>query len=126
MKCFRAARIRLGCGSGVQRAFQPGEEGVRSGFVGPGQSRWRHHISADFPDHLLPDFRVGGNVGEIKFVEHHSGGLGSLVVTDDAVLVEQRVLLGNSDRLRGSADEQQERRKRRDPYGSNSTHAPPR
>ena len=74
-----------------------------SGFVGPGPARGRHQVPPQFEDDLLPAFSVGADVPHIERVERNrrgAGGLLSLVVAADAVLIQQGALRGDH-RLHG-------------------------
>ena len=57
--------------------------------IGPRPPGRRHRARAKFADHALPDLRIGARLRCVERVERESGGAKSLVVTGDAVLIEQ-------------------------------------
>ena len=50
----------------------------------------RHHADAHLADDFFQDVSVGGNVGQVDLVQRQAGGLRALVVTGDAVFIEDR------------------------------------
>ena len=77
-------------GSAIDRAFELRDECVNACFIGTGRTRWRHHAATQLANHLFPRFGILRHQIEVRRVEHQSGGLASLVVTGDAVLVDER------------------------------------
>ncbi len=65
------------------------------------QTGWRHHARAQLAHHFFPLLGVLANVREIQLVEHQARGLQFLVVTGDAVLIENGAL--RKQRTRGLA-----------------------
>ena len=87
-----ASRIRVRRGGLVERALQPRHEAVHGRLIRPAHARRRHHAAAKLPHGFLPHVRVVGQMREVQGVERDVGGLGALVVTRHAVLVEERAL----------------------------------
>ena len=60
----RIGRRRAAVDPASPRATRPAPAAL--GGVGPRHAGRRHHAAADLPDHLLPDVRVRGDVGEVR------------------------------------------------------------
>ncbi len=61
----------------------------------------RHHAGAQLPDHLLPHLGVVRHLHQVEALQRQIGGLESIVVTGDAVLVQQRAWLFDGSPRRG-------------------------
>ncbi len=83
-----AARIGTRGGGPVQRGAQPADQPLARGAVGLRNALRRHHAHAHLADHLLPDVRCLGRLGEIQAFERQTAGLGAGVMAGDAVLLD--------------------------------------
>ena len=102
------ARIGIALSRAIQRAFQPVDKGRHLGRFGFGRIGRRHLPGADFAQDLLPNCRVAADMIEIQTFQHDVGGSGFLVMTGDAIFLDQRALCREVDavcalRLRGRA-----------------------
>ena len=79
-----AARIGTRGGGPVQRGAQPADQPLTGGAVGLRNALRRHHAHAHLADHLLPDVRCLGRLGEIQAFERQPAGLGASVMAGDA------------------------------------------
>ena len=95
VQAMQRRRVEVGAGRrrAVEARFEIAGEGVEHGALGPPRAARRHHARADLADDLFPRRRVLPDVFEIHPVEQQAAGLQPLVVTGDAVLIEQRRLL---------------------------------
>ena len=105
---LRAARIRARLGDAVQLVLQPAPEAVVRLLVGARPRLRGHRADTELADHLLPQLGILGHVVHVGTVEgqshqaqllgHHAGAVAgddALVVTGDAVPIEQRPLRGD-------------------------------
>ena len=92
----RAARIRVGGGRGVERRLEVRDHAAVVGGVGPGARPGRHRAGPQLADDLLPQLGMAGDVGDVDAFERQAAGLEPVVVTGDAVAVEQGLLVGRS------------------------------
>ena len=76
--------------SGIERGFERRDERLAGGLVRTRQSGWRHHAGADLANHFFPDVGMGRHVADPRRIEREVGGLQPLVVTADAVLIDER------------------------------------
>ena len=86
-------RIGTGGGRGVEFAFQPGAKRVVGGVVRTRPGTGRHGAGPQFPDHLFPLRGMRRDVRRVDRLKREAAGLQPVVVTGDAVTVEQRLLI---------------------------------
>ena len=84
--------IRMGCRSAVERCLEGGDHGIVGGFVGPFLSDRRHLAGAEFPDDLLPHLRMRRDSLRRNNVERETRLFVVLVMTRQAVLLNNRKL----------------------------------
>src|SRR5688572_10688368 len=68
------------------------DEGIQRGARWPRHAGRRHLSAADLANDFLPRLRTGRDVRQGDRVEREPAGLRPLVVTGDAVLIDQRAL----------------------------------
>ncbi len=85
-----SARIRFG--SLIDLGFEPTGQAIVRCQVGARHARRRHGSSAQFADHFFPDVGVRRDGAKIHGVQREAAGLEALVVTGDAILVEDRAV----------------------------------
>ena len=56
-------------------------------------TRRRHKTGTNFARDLLPGFGLGSNMLEVEFIEHEVGGFQLLVMTGNAILIDERAML---------------------------------
>src|SRR5690242_13801808 len=56
-------------------------------------ARRRHQTRTKFARDLLPGFSLRSDMLEVEFIEHQVAGLQLLVMTGDAILIDQRAML---------------------------------
>ena len=76
----------------VELVLQPGREHLVGRGVRPGSGHRRHSAGPQLPHHLLPDLWMCPDVGDLEPVERQIGCAEPLIVTGDAVAIEQRAL----------------------------------
>src|SRR5262245_29518016 len=86
------AGIRVCCCRPVEFGFQSGNECLDFGVTRTRPIRRRHLTAADLVEDLLPKFGVVGDFVEIRCVEAEATGHRSVVVTGDAVLIDECAL----------------------------------
>ena len=70
-------------------SFEPRDERVPRGGVRSWAASGRHEAGAQLPSHLFPNRRIGPDVRHVERVEGEVGGAHPLVVTGDAVAIDQ-------------------------------------
>ena len=78
----------------VERRFQMRDETVECSRVWPRDADRRHHARAHLPDDFFPDLSASGNISKRDAFEHQPRCLEAFVVTRDAVLLEERRVIG--------------------------------
>ena len=94
-------RPHIGGGGPVQLGLEPRAQAVVGGPVRPGPRVRRHGPRPQLADHLLPDRRLAGDVGQVDGFERQPAGLEPVVVAGDAVPVEQLAPAGRVGGLSG-------------------------
>src|SRR5262245_38267403 len=56
-------------------------------------ARRRHQTRTNFARDLLPGFGLRSNMLEVEFIEHQVGGFQLLVMTGDAILIDEGAML---------------------------------
>jgi hypothetical protein len=82
--------IGLRRGRGIERCLKRGRKRVGIGLGRPGPPCRRHIARAQFPRYFLPYGQIATGLRQIQFVQHQTSSLDPLVVTADAVLIDQR------------------------------------
>src|SRR5215831_8116397 len=59
-------------------------------------ARRRHKTGTNFARDLLPGFGLRSNMLEVEFIEHQVAGFQLLVMTGDAILIDERAMLRGS------------------------------
>ena len=86
------ARIRIASRRRVDPAREPRRKGLVGRFVGARPRGRRHGPGPEFPDDLLPGFRLVGIVagaGQVELLQREAGRERPVVVAADAVTVQQ-------------------------------------
>ena len=83
-----AARLRIGGRRRVERGLERGRSALVGGVIGPRQSWRRHLVRAQLARDALPRLRLMADAREVEPVEHEPRRLERLVVTGDAVAIE--------------------------------------
>jgi len=65
-------------------------------------ARWRHQTRTNFARDFLPGFGLRSDMLEIEFIEHQVAGFQLLVMTRNAILIDERAMLRGGWRLRVS------------------------
>ena len=96
----RRSRVRMERRLAIESAFEPRGETVKCRAVRPRGVLGRHHARAQFAHDSLPGHDIFFEMSQILCVEFEVPGLAPLVMTGDAILIEDglRLLL----RQRGS------------------------
>ena len=94
MERLGAARIRVGRRGAVQRGFEPPRQAVIRRPIRPRPAGRRHHARPELPHDLLPDLRGVIDVIQVECIESQTGRLQPVIVTRDAVAIEQRAMRG--------------------------------
>jgi hypothetical protein len=63
-------------------------------------ARRRHQARTNFACDFLPGFGLRSDMLEIEFIEHQVAGFQLLVMTGDAILIDERAMLGSGRLLR--------------------------
>ena len=71
------------------------DEAIERGLIRARDADGRHHARSNFADDLFPDFGASWNVSQRYAIEREARGLEPLVVTRDAVLLQQRAVIGS-------------------------------
>ena len=87
-----ASRVRPRRGRTVELRFEPGTEPVVLRRSGTRAAGGRHHPAAQLQDDPLPDVRRHPDAGDVERVEGQPARAAVLVVTGDAVAIEERAL----------------------------------
>ena len=86
-----APGVRRSGPGAIQLGFQPARgSAVRIG-VRARPARRRHRARAQLRDHALPDLGAGGRLCRVQRIERHPCGTQPLVVTSDAVFLDDRL-----------------------------------
>ena len=103
-RAFRSLESRCAIDRSLERA---GDRVIRGG-IRPRPPCRRHRLRPKLGDDALPDLGLSSRIGDVDAFEHKAGGTESLVVTGDAVLVEDftdaRPLDSRSRSLRAGAE----------------------
>ncbi len=100
-------RVRLGLRRAIQPGFDGSNEFVRGVGVRAGHSWGRHRARTQLHDHFFPGLGVGGDFGEVHGIQHEAAGFEALVMTGDAVLVDELRSLGRAHNSQQSSGDKQ-------------------
>ena len=84
----RAAGHRPGGGGLVERALEPGPDGVIRRFVGAPRAGRRHRAGLQLPHDPFPHLRLFADTLEIELLENEPAALQCLTVTGNAVAID--------------------------------------
>src|SRR5262249_33116605 len=88
-----AARIRSAGRSAVEVVFNGFGKRSESGTLWTRSARRRHQTGTKFARDLLPGFGLRSDMLEIEFIEHQVAGFQLLVMTGDAILIDEGAML---------------------------------
>jgi hypothetical protein len=88
----RSGQVRIRSRCAVELVFERHSQRFVTCSVGPRQTRRWHHARAKLAYDFFPLLGVLANADEVQLVEHQARRLQFLVVTGDAVLVEDGAL----------------------------------
>ena len=88
IQTMEPGRGQVGDGVSIELVFQPGNQRLAHGRLGPGHARRRHHAGPKLPHDLFAYLRLIAEAGQIKCVQRETRGLDRLVVAGHAVLIE--------------------------------------
>ena len=103
----RTAHVGLGRGGAIERRLHRGDEAVRGGVIRPRHAGRRHHAHSHLANDLLEQValleEIAGGVRGVEAFERQPPGLRTLVVTGDAVLLQQSAMVWSRRGSRGRA-----------------------
>src|SRR5262245_865188 len=82
------ARIRVGRPCTIDRGLERRRHRIVGSDIGPGQTGGWHRPRVKLCDDAFPELGVSRRVRDVNAFEHDIGGMESLAVAGDAVLIE--------------------------------------
>ena len=92
VQAVHTGRDQIGGGVAVQFLLHESDHGFHHRRTRTRHARGRHHSSAQLADHFFADLGMLRQLGEVQLIQHQPRRFQTLIVTDDAILIDQCAL----------------------------------